>query len=126
LTDHLLYLREIFQRLWHYNVVLNSKKAFLDYSFIIILNQIINVFDLIIAEKKLTIIIKLTFSINLKKLETYLNLIEYFRVYVSWYSQVTIFTKQKDSAFQKQFDERKISKVIRKKDFTWSINRDEN
>jgi hypothetical protein len=48
-----------------------------------------NVFELIIAEKKLTIIIKLTFSINLKELKTYLNLIEYLRVYVSWYSQAS-------------------------------------
>ncbi len=83
LDDHLLHLRKIFQRLWHYNVALNSKKVFLNYSFIVLLRQIVDVFDLIIAEEKLAIIINLTFSINLKELKTYLNLIEYLRVYVS-------------------------------------------
>jgi hypothetical protein len=37
LNDHLVHLRKIFQRLWHYNVALNSKKVFLKYSFIILL-----------------------------------------------------------------------------------------
>jgi hypothetical protein len=91
----------MFQRLWHYNVALNLKKAFLKYSSIILLNQKMNVFDLIIAEKKLTIIINLTFSIILKKLKKYLNLIEYFRVYVSWYSQTLQFLQNRKTLFFK-------------------------
>jgi hypothetical protein len=69
LNDHLLHLREIFQRLWYYNVVLNLKKAFLKYSFIILLNQIIDVLKLIIAEKKLVAIANLIFSLILKELK---------------------------------------------------------
>ncbi len=101
LNNHLLHLQKMFQRLWHYNVALNLKKAFLKYSSIILLNQKMNVFDLIIAEKKLTIIINLTFSIILKKLKKYLNLIEYFRVYVSWYSQTLQFLQNRKTLFFK-------------------------
>jgi hypothetical protein len=88
LDDHLVHLRKIFQQLWHYNVALNSKKVFLKYSFIILLRQIIDALDLTIAEEKLVAIVNLTFSLTLKKLKVYLNLIDYLRVYVSWYAQV--------------------------------------
>jgi hypothetical protein len=89
LNDHFLHLREIFQRLWHYNVVLNLKKIFLKYSFIILLNQIVDVLKLTIAEEKLVAIVNLIFLLTLKKLKIYLNLTRYLRVYVSWYVQAS-------------------------------------
>ncbi len=89
LNDHLHYFRKIFQRLWHYNVVLNFKKAFLNYSFIILLSQIIDVLELIIAEKKLVAIANLIFSLTLKELKIYLNFTKYLRVYVFWYAQAS-------------------------------------
>ncbi len=116
LNDHFFHLRKIFQRLWHYNVFLNSKKVFLSYSFIMLLRQIINVFDLIIAEEKLTIIINLTFSINLKELETYLNLIEYLRVYVSWYFQTSQFLQNRKTLLLKNDSmKEKFRKLFAKK-----------
>jgi hypothetical protein len=112
LNDHLLHLRKIFQRLWHYNVVLNSKKVFLNYSFIMLLKQIIDVFDLIIAEEKLATIINLTFSISLKELKTYLNLNEYLRVYVSWYSQTSQFLQNRKTLLFKNDSMKKKSRKL--------------
>ncbi len=87
LNDHFVHLRKIFQRLWHYNVALNSKKIFLRYLFIILLRQIINALRLITAKEKLVAIVNLVFSLTLKKLKKYLRLTEYLRVYVFWYAQ---------------------------------------
>jgi hypothetical protein len=89
LNDHLHHLRQMFERLWHYNVALNSEKAFLKYSSIMLLRQIVDVLDLITSEKKLIAIVNLTFSLTLKELKTYLNLIDYMRIYVSWYAQTS-------------------------------------
>jgi hypothetical protein len=86
--NHFNHLRQIFKRLQNYNVTLNSKKVFFEYSSIMLLKQIINALDLTIAEKKLVAIVNLTFLLTLKKLKIYLNFIDYLRVYVSWYAQI--------------------------------------
>jgi hypothetical protein len=83
--EHLNHLRRIFQRLQNYNVTLNSKKIFLEYSSIMILKQVINVLDFITIKEKFVAIANLIFSLILKILKIYLNLIDYLRVYVSWY-----------------------------------------
>jgi hypothetical protein len=88
LNDHFMHLRAVFERLWHYNVALNLKKIFLDYSSIVLLEQIVNASHLITAKEKLATIANLAFSISLKELKTYLDLTNYIRVYVSWYAQV--------------------------------------
>lgn len=88
LSTHLKHLNVKFQRLSKYDVTLNSKKSFLKYSSIILLDQIIDVFEMIIVEKKLAVISKLTFSEILKKLKTYLDLIGWFRNYVPYYAQM--------------------------------------
>ncbi len=54
-----------------------------------------NALDLITIEKKLAAIVNLIFSISLKELETYLDLIKYLRVYVSWYSQASKFLQNR-------------------------------
>jgi hypothetical protein len=95
LNDHLRHLREVFQRLWHYNVALNLKKAFLNYSFIILLSQIIDVLELTIAEEKLVAIANLIFSLTLKELKIYLDLTKYLRVYVFWYAQAFEFLQNR-------------------------------
>ena len=59
-----------------FNINLSSKKSFLNYFTIALLNQKINVFDLTIAVEKLKVIIKLNFFYILKNLKIYLNLID--------------------------------------------------
>jgi hypothetical protein len=82
LDEHLNHLRQIFKRLQNYNVTLNSKKVFLEYSSIVLFEQIINALDLITTKEKLVAIANLIFSLTLKELKKYLKLTEYLRVYV--------------------------------------------
>jgi hypothetical protein len=102
LNDHLRHLRSVFQRLWHYNVALNSKKTFLEYSSIVLLEQIMNALELTTVDEKLAAIINLAFSFTLKKLEKYLNLTEYLRVYVSWYAQTFLSLQNRKILLLKQ------------------------
>ncbi len=95
LENHLHHLSLLFNRLLNYNVILNSKKVFLDYSFIMLLDQMIDALDLITAKEKLTIIVNLIFSYTLKKLKIYLDLIDHLRVYVFWYAQVSLSLQQR-------------------------------
>jgi hypothetical protein len=90
LNDHFTHLRAVFERLWHYNVALNLKKVFLDYSSIVLFEQMINALNLITAKEKLATIANFAFSIILKKLKTYLELTSYMRMYVSWYAQTSL------------------------------------
>jgi uncharacterized protein involved in tolerance to divalent cations len=84
--EHLNHLRQIFKRLKNYNVILNSKKIFFEYSSIVFLKQVMNAFDLITTKKKFVAIANLIFSFILKELKIYLKFIDYLRVYVSWYA----------------------------------------
>jgi hypothetical protein len=102
LNDHLEHLRQIFKRLQDYNVILNSKKVFLEYFFIVLLEQIVNVLKLTTTKEKLTAIINLTFSLILKELKTYLNLTEYLRVYVIWYAQTSLFLQKRKTLLLKE------------------------
>jgi hypothetical protein len=95
LEEHLHHLSLLFNRLLSYNVILNSKKAFLDYSSIVLLDQMIDALDLITVEKKLTVIVNLIFFYTLKKLEIYVDLIDHLRVYVLWYAQVSLSLQQR-------------------------------
>jgi hypothetical protein len=95
LEEHLHHLSLLFNHLFNYNVILNSKKVFLNYSFIILLDQMIDAFDLIIVEKKLIIIVNLIFLYTLKKLKIYVDLIDHLRIYVFWYAQVSLSLQQR-------------------------------
>jgi hypothetical protein len=70
------------------NIIINSLKTFLRYQSVILLKQRVNVFELIIVEKKLKIIILLKFSENLIALKRYLELTEYFRDKVYFFVDV--------------------------------------
>ena len=74
LKEYLCHLYKIFKLLNKYNISLSSKKSFLKYSIVALLDQKIDVFDLITAVDKLKTIIKLDFSYILKKLKIYLEL----------------------------------------------------
>ena len=74
LKNHIKHLNLIFQKLIEYNVILNSKKSFIDYSSIVLLRQLVNVFDMFTIEKKFAIIAKFVFFKIFKELKTYIDL----------------------------------------------------
>ena len=88
LNQHIKHLNKSFQRLFKYNVILNSRKSYFEYSFIVLFDQIMNVFEMTIFEEKFATIIKLAFSRIFKKLKTYVKLTDWMRNYISYYAQV--------------------------------------
>ena len=89
LEKHLKHLYVIFSLFRRLRVCLTSMKSFLEYSFVFLLEQKIDDFELTTSTKKLVIISLFQFSQSLKKLEMYIELIEYLRNYVSYYAQMT-------------------------------------
>ena len=87
LEEHLQHLQQVLELLKELNITLKSTKTFLSFSSIAFLEQKINAFELSTAKKKLETIIKLSFFKTLKKLETYLEMIEYLRDYILYYAQ---------------------------------------
>lgn len=88
LKDHLNHLKvifELFASLW---ILLSSSKTFLNYSFIILLKQKMNDFDLVTTIEKLKTITKLWFSATLNELNIYLDLIKWLQNYVQSYAQI--------------------------------------
>ena len=73
---HVLHFRAIFDIFQQNNIFIKFIKAFLKYSFVQFLEQKINFFDLFINEKKLKIIVKLSFSRIFRQLKIYLSLIK--------------------------------------------------
>ena len=69
------------------NISFNSDQSFLDYLSMQLLKQKLDAFDLTIVSEKIEAIIKLEFFKNLKNLETYFDLIEWLRHYISYYTQ---------------------------------------
>ena len=76
LKKHLIHLNIIFQVMNFYDINFSSKKSFLNYFTIALLNQKIDVFDFITVNEKLNVIIKLNFSYIFKNLKTYFDLID--------------------------------------------------
>ena len=89
LNQHIEHLNKNFQRFFKYDVILNFKKSFFEYSSIILFDQIVNVFEMITSEKKFAVIIKLIFSKIFKKLKIYVKLINWMRNYISYYTQIS-------------------------------------
>ena len=74
--NHLQHLKMIFEKLNEYEITLNSIKVFFGYSFLVLLEQIVDALNFITAEEKFVAISKLIFSKTFKDLEIYLNFIE--------------------------------------------------
>ena len=70
------------------NIFIKSKKTFIDYSTVHLLNQKVDFLELVIVEKKLKIISRLFFSTTLQLLKTYLDLTSWLRDYVFWYAEM--------------------------------------
>ena len=70
------------------NIYLAPNKAFLGYPFVQLLGQHINALGLATVEDKLITIRNLKFSRILVALKWYLDIIEYLKQYVSYYSAI--------------------------------------
>ena len=73
--EHFQYLKTIFALFARFKIILKSKKSYLNYLSIILLEQKMNDFEFITIEKRITTIKKMRFSKTLKTLEIYLEMI---------------------------------------------------
>ena len=76
LEDHLSHLHQLFSKLSEYNIVINSKKTYIEFPTIQLLEQRVSSLELSTTKDKIEAIAKLDFSKNLKDLEIYLELTE--------------------------------------------------
>ena len=79
-------LRELFNILIRYNIVISLKKTFLGYLSITLLGRKVNSLGLATSVDKLTVISKLSYPEILSKLKYYLGLIGYLRNYIYFYT----------------------------------------
>ena len=84
--DHLTHLRDVFDILAKNNIAINSKKAFIDYSSVILLEQRVTSLRLSINQQKVKAIASLNFLKTLDQLKTYLDLTDWLRQYVPHYA----------------------------------------
>ena len=100
---HVQHLRFVFVILQHNNIFIKFSKAFLNYSFVALLKQKINSFNFFINVEKLKAITKIQFLKMFRLLKTYLNFIDYFRKYVSFYTNISKFLQVKKTKLLKNF-----------------------
>lgn len=89
LNKHVEYIYTIFDLLNNKKVILSTKKIYLEYSIVILLDQKIDVFDLIAIANKIVAIKTFDFSYKLENLKLYLELIKQLREQISYYAQKT-------------------------------------
>ena len=89
LKKHKNHLHHFFSLFIERNIVINSKKTFIEFSIIWFLDQKVSSLSLAITKKKMKIIVKLKFSRNLINLETYLEFIKWMCQYILYYVFVT-------------------------------------
>ena len=83
------------------DITLLSKKSFLEYFTVILLDQQVDAFDLIAIADKIDAIKSLDFSYTLTDLELYLKLTKYLRDYVFFYAQKTEILQRRKIIFLK-------------------------
>ncbi len=76
LKKHLEHLSQLFALFDKLNITLKTKKTYFEYLSISLLRQKIDSLELITAENKLKVIVKLFFLKTLKNLKTYLKMID--------------------------------------------------
>ena len=79
LKEHLDHLRLIFSTLEKMNIHLSSRKSFLNYPSVQLLNQKIDILKLTTTKEKLIVIANLFFLRTFAQLKKYLDFIEYLR-----------------------------------------------
>ena len=108
---HLQHFSSIFAFFQQWNITFKTSKTYFEYFNIFLLSQKIDSFDLITTKKKLKIITELFFSIFLKTLKKYIEMIKWFRNYVSYYAQKSKTLQRKKTKLLKNDS---IKKLIKK------------
>ena len=88
LQDYLEHLNKIFELLTEKGICLFSKKLFLDYLTVQLLDQCVNTLELTTAEDKLAVIVNIKFSHTLSALKKYLEMINYLHQYILYYTVI--------------------------------------
>ena len=114
---HLQHFNNIFAFFQQWNITFKISKTYFEYFSIFLLNQKIDSFDLITTKKKLKIIAELFFSIFLKALKKYIEMIEWFKNYVFYYAQKFKALQRKKTKLLKNDS---IKKIV-KKNFSQKI-----
>ena len=86
---YLEHLRKFFQLLKKLKIIINSKKTFLNYLNITLLEQKVDVFKLITTQKRIETLINIKFFIDLETLKRYLRLTKWMRNKITYYTQKT-------------------------------------
>ena len=97
INDIIIFLKTLKNHLKHLNIVFNlfdkmritfkEVKTHLNYSSIILLNQQVDDFDMISSKKQIAVLQDLLFLKILKDFKIYLDLIDWFQQYISYYIQ---------------------------------------
>ena len=95
LKKHLKHLRIIFELFRNKKVNLFLIKSFFDYSFITLLKQWVDSFEMSISTKKIVAIISLRFSHILRDFEIFLKLTEWLRSSILYYAQRSLFLQKR-------------------------------
>lgn len=90
LTNHLSNFKFLFKLFIEYNILISLIKTFLNYFNVNFLKQRVNLFDLITIKNKFKTIKTLKYSTILKILKYYINLTNYLRNYVYYFTQLII------------------------------------
>ena len=122
LEKHVIHLRQIFDKLVQFNIFIKFTKTFIDYLFVQLLDQKINFFKLFINKKKLKTIVKFQFSRIFRQLKTYLNLIDWFKEYMSHYVDVSKILQKKIILLKFFSKKKQYSKNFRKSNSRWQFN----
>ena len=85
---HFKHLAQIFQFFNNKNIMVFSKKSFLAFSSIILFGQRVNNLRMFTTAKKIKTILNLSFPIILKKLNYFLEFIEWLRINIEKYAQL--------------------------------------
>ena len=111
LKEHLRYLNQVFSLFAKMNVMLKSFKIYFGYFSMSLLDQKVDSLDLSIVEKKLKIILSISFSQSLKHLESYLKKTEYLRQYIFYYAQkADSFQRRKILLLKNAFMKKRVRK----------------
>ena len=100
LKKHLQHLQKILNLFREMNITLKSSKTFLNYLSIVLFEQKIDNLKLIILKNKLKII-TIFFLKTFKDFETYFEMIEYLKNYISYYAQKAEFLQKRKTMFLK-------------------------
>ena len=88
LQDHLKHLNKVFKLLTEKDICLFSKKSFLDYLTVQLLDQCVDALKLTITEDKLAVIINIEFFCTLFTLKKYLKMTDYLHQYILYYTVI--------------------------------------